>query len=531
MKSGGAIALRCKQYLPSEAKCIIDTGNQRGNFRSLTWIMSLLQSHTSSFKDLMDTETRAGFKNTGHTPVAESTINLPWYYRKSPQAFHNTRFLVYLSKSCDFIIGAHFINDFVPMRQSALSRNRSQDHSPTKFRQKIAEREQLDSNKLSPLVDLIFVHGLGGRCRNTWSKTTSQASFWPQEWLTEDPGFQQSRFLTFGYNSEFAFGKGSTLNIQELAKSMLGEMHTPLHLAQADTPLILISHSLGGLIVTNTYVRVMKIFMNETPLQQLSMGIWAGLSESGIVYRNRYCCCTRCLVDNSVEDVGWKCASCNKLYNHELVRSWRESLSSSGGAQTIESPPPDSGAEIGTEYSTCSTSTTPVSHAREPVYDQRLDKFGRAIESHRQTQRPISTNVAIVGAGVTGLKTALKLSREQGQSFYGSENKMKPAYVNDIDEGKQKRISVISTTGPKENTQETINKLRKVGQNVVRMNFSHPPYEPHKSLIDSVRENGRSQARCHIPPGLSTPSPAAPGPLQRSHSRYSQGRSWPPCVT
>jgi hypothetical protein len=117
----------------------------------------------------------------------------------------------------------------------------------------------------------------------------------------------------------------------------------------------------------------------------------------------------------------------------------------------------------------------------------------------RQTRRPISTNVVIVGAGVNGLKTALKLSREQGQSFYGSETKRKQAYVNDIDEDKRKRISIVSTTGPKENTQETINKLRKVGQNVVLMNFSHPPYEPHKSLIGSVRENGGSKDCRRVP--------------------------------
>ena len=364
MKSSGAVALRYKQHLPSEAKCIINTGNQQGDFRSLARIMSLSQSRTSNFKDLVDTETRAGFKNTGHTPVAEGTINLPWYHRKRQQFFRNTL--------CNIITGAHFTNDFVPMRQSALSRNRSQDHSPTKFRQKIAEREQPDLDKLSPLGDLILVHGISGGCRKTWSTTTSQANFWPQEWLTEDPGFKHSRFHTFGYNSEFAVGKGSTLNIQELAKFLLGEINMPLHLAY--TPLMLIG------ILTNTYVRQTEILMSETPLRQLSMGVWAWLSEPGIVYRNRYWCCTRCLVHNSVEDVGWKCASCNKLYNHELVRSWRESLTSSGGAQTTESPPPDSGAEIGTEYSTYSTSTVPVSHAREPVYDQRLDKFGRAIE-------------------------------------------------------------------------------------------------------------------------------------------------------
>jgi hypothetical protein len=335
MKLSGAVALRYKRHLPSEAKCTIDTGS-RVNFISLPRIMSLPQSRKSNFKDLVDTETRAGFKNAGHTPVAEGTINLPWYYRKSLQVFYNTHFLISPSKPCDVITGAQFINGFVPMRQSALSRNRSQDHSPTKFRQKIAEREQPDPDKLSVLVDLTSVHGLSGGCRKTWSKATSQTNFWPQEWLTDDPGFKHSRFHAFGYNSEFAVGKGSTLNIQKLAKFLLGEINKPLHLAQAETPLILIGHSLGGLIVTDTYVREMKILMKETPLRQVSMGVWAGLSEPGIVYRNRYWCCTRCLVQNPVEDVGWKCASCNKLYNHELIRSWRESLTSSGGAQTSE---------------------------------------------------------------------------------------------------------------------------------------------------------------------------------------------------
>jgi hypothetical protein len=44
MKLSGADALRYQQPLPSEAKCIIDTGNQQGNFNSLASTMSLLQS-------------------------------------------------------------------------------------------------------------------------------------------------------------------------------------------------------------------------------------------------------------------------------------------------------------------------------------------------------------------------------------------------------------------------------------------------------------------------------------------------------
>ena len=42
--------------------------------------------------------------------------------------------------------------------------------------------------------------------------------------------------------------------------------------------------------------------------------------------------------------------------------------------------------------------------------------------------------------------------------------------------------------GPKTNSAEKINMLRKAGLNVVRMNFSHGTYEYHQSVIDNARE-------------------------------------------
>jgi pyruvate kinase len=40
-----------------------------------------------------------------------------------------------------------------------------------------------------------------------------------------------------------------------------------------------------------------------------------------------------------------------------------------------------------------------------------------------------------------------------------------------------RRTSIICTIGPKTNSPEKINALRKAGLNVVRMNFSHGSYE------------------------------------------------------
>lgn len=139
------------RYRQIEARCIIDTGNQQGN----VFPLSLFQSQASTFNDLKDTETRAGFKTTGDALVAEGAINLTWYHRKSLQVFHDIRFLVPPSEPCD---------------------------------------------------DIMAVLNIG---------------------------------------------------------------------AQAATPLILISRSLGGLIFRNHYDPAMKILTNETVLRQLSTLVWA----------------------------------------------------------------------------------------------------------------------------------------------------------------------------------------------------------------------------------------------------------------
>lgn len=54
-----------------------------------------------------------------------------------------------------------------------------------------------------------------------------------------------------------------------------------------------------------------------------------------------------------------------------------------------------------------------------------------------------------------------------------------------------RRTSIICTIGPKTNSVESINILRKAGLNVVRMNFSHGTYEYHQSVIDHAREAER----------------------------------------
>ena len=105
-----------------------------------------------------------------------------------------------------------------------------------------------------PLIDFIFVHGLRGGSRKTWSKTSSITHYWPQEWLPKDPAFKNVRVHSFGYNSDWVKGKDNCLNIHHFGKSLLGEMSTSPYLCDADTPIVLIGHSMGGLVIKKAYM-------------------------------------------------------------------------------------------------------------------------------------------------------------------------------------------------------------------------------------------------------------------------------------
>src|SRR5438552_2831535 len=61
------------------------------------------------------------------------------------------------------------------------------------------ETQTFPSN--TKIVELIFVHGLGGSAKDTWTHAHSHG-FWP-DWLHEDSRFNNVRISTFGYNANF----------------------------------------------------------------------------------------------------------------------------------------------------------------------------------------------------------------------------------------------------------------------------------------------------------------------------------------
>lgn len=110
----------------------------------------------------------------------------------------------------------------------------------------------------NPTTDIIFVHGLGGTCRKTWSWDRNIHNFW-LPWLADENGLSACRVFTFGYNSHFK-GAGTNLNVIDFAKDLLFQMSTfwsgP---GEHGTPLggrriIFVAHSMGGLVVKKAYI-------------------------------------------------------------------------------------------------------------------------------------------------------------------------------------------------------------------------------------------------------------------------------------
>jgi hypothetical protein len=69
-------------------------------------------------------------------------------------------------------------------------------------------------------VNLIFVHGLGGSAKGTW--THSSKTFWPTL-LHDDDRFTNVRISIFGYKADFnnVFEPKNTLGITDFAKQLL----------------------------------------------------------------------------------------------------------------------------------------------------------------------------------------------------------------------------------------------------------------------------------------------------------------------
>jgi pimeloyl-ACP methyl ester carboxylesterase len=127
-------------------------------------------------------------------------------------------------------------------------------------------------------ADIVFVHGLGGTSRWTWSKNRDPDLFWPLTFLALEPDLCLARIFTFGYNATLKKGGHAGQSVLDFAKDLLFDLkyatderkedlqmgsvrshmtpcNTEVSLTSNQVPLIFVAHSMGGLIIKEAYMQ------------------------------------------------------------------------------------------------------------------------------------------------------------------------------------------------------------------------------------------------------------------------------------
>ena len=116
------------------------------------------------------------------------------------------------------------ISGLTTSRRPSPVRQASEDDESLEDSAKGALGLNLLRDVTEPVIEFIFVHGLGGGSRKTWSKSSSRYHYWPKEWLSQDPEFGCVRIWSFGYKADWAERKETVLEIHDFALALLGEI-------------------------------------------------------------------------------------------------------------------------------------------------------------------------------------------------------------------------------------------------------------------------------------------------------------------
>ena len=109
--------------------------------------------------------------------------------------------------------------------------NRKREIKETEVSEKPSDRYGLEI-VLDPLTEstngdvanIIFVHGLGGSARGTWTYEPG-AKFWPS-WLHHVKGLQNARVMTFGYDADWhrIWNPKNLLDVSDFATQLLDHL-------------------------------------------------------------------------------------------------------------------------------------------------------------------------------------------------------------------------------------------------------------------------------------------------------------------
>ncbi|KAM0083609.1 hypothetical protein ACKRZS_004194 [Fusarium odoratissimum] len=102
--------------------------------------------------------------------------------------------------------------------------------------------------------DICAVHGLGGNAIDTW--TADSGKTWLRDFLPEHENFKNSRVMTFGYDSDLT-NRSTVMELENWAETLLQSLNeVRTGEKEKERPLLVVSHSLGGLVVRKAMARL-----------------------------------------------------------------------------------------------------------------------------------------------------------------------------------------------------------------------------------------------------------------------------------
>lgn len=114
-----------------------------------------------------------------------------------------------------------------------------------------ASEHGVTRSDLNLTLDIVAIHGLNGDKFRTWTEPASQ-KLWLRDFLPDE--LPRARVMTFGYNATAAF-ENSKAGIREHARHLLVSlMEAREYDSASKRPLILMGHSLGGLVLKQALI-------------------------------------------------------------------------------------------------------------------------------------------------------------------------------------------------------------------------------------------------------------------------------------
>jgi hypothetical protein len=102
------------------------------------------------------------------------------------------------------------------------------------------------------------LHGIGGDSFSTWIDKQSKV-MWPAEFLPETAEFKNSRIMVFGYNAQVWVASFKTKTQEPLftfgEELMVALKDHRVEKYQRKRPLVLVGHSLGGIVLKSVSMR------------------------------------------------------------------------------------------------------------------------------------------------------------------------------------------------------------------------------------------------------------------------------------